>query len=195
MAYQDVLPAKSEIFDYWKSRLGELGIFIDWGEPRCWACGFHYRYKYDVSNPGADWRRVLAGWDRIPLQRCHIVPRSLQGSDGVDNLFLMCRECHDAAPNTPYPDIFFEWARKQSHIQRENDKLLAAMRSFDLTEADFPNVHKIVVSEEFQSWTSNKLGLHRPQSNYPSISSRLTPATMIGLILKYMRSVEVQDAP
>jgi hypothetical protein len=195
MTCQDTLPAKSEIFEYWKDRLGEIGFLIDWGEPSCWACGFHYRDKYDVCNPRAGWKRILTGWDRIPLQRCNIVPRSLQGSDGVDNLFLMCRECHDTAPNTLFPDIFFQWARKQSHCQRENDRLLVAMRWFDLTEADLPKVNEILLSEAFRSWTPNKFGLHRPQSNYPSVSSRLTPATMVGLVLMYMRTVEAQREP
>ena len=31
MPYVDDLPLKSQIFEAWKDRLGELGFFIDWG--------------------------------------------------------------------------------------------------------------------------------------------------------------------
>lgn len=191
--YQDDLPAKSEIFDFWKSRLHERGILIDWGEPGCWACAFHYSDKYDIRSPSADWVAIFRCWDRIPLQRCHIIPRSLGGSNTVDNLFLMCRECHDHAPNTPFPEIFFEWARAQSHLKREGNKFLTAMNWFGLTENDMAHVKDVMRSESFKQWVLGNLGIHRPQSNYASTSSRLTSATMIGLVVQFMRTVE--DSP
>jgi len=95
--FTDDLPSKSQIFEYWRERLPPLGFRIDWGEPGCWACGFHYGAKYDVKRPDARW--------------CEI---SLGGTNDVANLFLMCRECHDLAPNTSVLEIFFEWARAQS---------------------------------------------------------------------------------
>jgi hypothetical protein len=112
--FVDNLPSKAEIFDYWKERLPALGFFIDWGEPSCFACRFHYGTKYDIKRSDAGWHKIFECWNSIPLQRCHIVPRSLGGTDEVANLFLMCRECHDLAPNTSFPEIFFEWARAQS---------------------------------------------------------------------------------
>jgi hypothetical protein len=47
------LPSKGEIFTYWKNRLEKIGFFIDWGEPGCWACGFHYDAKYDLRGTSA----------------------------------------------------------------------------------------------------------------------------------------------
>ena len=188
--YQNDLPAKSEIFDYWKSRLSEHGIFIDWGEPGCWACGFHYGDKYDIRNSNAGRDAIFRCWDRIPLQRCHIVPRSLGGSDSPDNLFLMCRECHDHAPNTPFPEIFFEWARAQSHFKRESEKLLAAMAWFGPGESNMTHGESVMRSGAFKDWVSGKFGIHRPQSNYATTSSRLTSATMVGLVVHYMRNIE-----
>src|SRR5262249_7160404 len=109
LKFADNLPSKRLIFDHWKHRLPTVGILIDWGEPSCWACRFHYGTKYDIRRSDASWNEILRGWDRIPLQRCHVVPPSLGGTDDVDNLFLMCRECHDLAPNTCIPAILFEW--------------------------------------------------------------------------------------
>ena len=67
MPYIDVLPAKSAIFDYWKDRLPKLGIFIDWGEPSCWACGFFLgaTTRYDIKQPDAGWARILECWNKI----------------------------------------------------------------------------------------------------------------------------------
>src|SRR5206468_8127353 len=83
----DELPSKAEIFDHWKDKLGAFGILIDWNEPSCWACGFHYGTKYDIRRPNAAWSKILKGWNAIPLQRCHITPRSLGGTNEPDNLF------------------------------------------------------------------------------------------------------------
>ncbi len=186
MPWTDTLPSKAQIFDYWKDRFREIGIFIDWGEPSCWACRFHYGTKYDIKRSDASWSGIYAGWDRIPLQRCHIVPRSLGGTDDPSNLFLMCRECHDLAPNTAIPDIFFNWVRSQSPHRRESDKIQEALRAFGVDQVQQKKLTRIIESAEFKEWLGGKLGLHRPQSNYGSVSSRLTPATIVGLAVHYL---------
>jgi hypothetical protein len=188
--FTDDLPLKSQIFEYWKERLPELALFIDWGEPGCWACGFHYGAKYDIKRSDADWPEILQCWNRIPLQRCHIIPRSLGGTNDEANLFLMCRECHDQAPNTSLPEIFFEWARAQSWNVRESAKIRAAFDAFGVDDAAQEDLNELIYSEGFKSWMSGKLGLHRPQSNYAPISSRLTPATFVGLAIYYRRTCQ-----
>lgn len=185
--YTDTLPSKAQIFGCWKDRLQDIGIFIDWGEPSCWACGFHYSTKYDVKQSDASWEKILDGWERIPLQRCHIVPRSLGGTNEPSNLFLMCRECHDLAPNTALPKIFFEWVRAQSFWKREAAKIDEALRAFGISCEQQGMLYQVVQTPAFKSWVNSKFGLHRPQSNYGSISSRLTPATIIGLAAQYLR--------
>jgi hypothetical protein len=181
----DDLPPKSQVFDHWRDRLPKLGILIDWGEPGCWACGFHYDSKYDIKRPDASWEQILKCWDKIPLQRCHVVPGSLGGTNEVGNLFLMCRECHDLAPNSNIPEVFFKWARAQSSLTREAAKICAALNSFGIEAADQNDFCEIIISEEFRTWMSGKCGLHRPQSNYAPRSSRLPPATVIGLAAHY----------
>ncbi|WP_436210545.1 HNH endonuclease [Bradyrhizobium sp. LjRoot220] len=131
--FADDLPSKAEIFEYWKGRLRGLGCRIDWAEPGCWACGFRYGTRYDVKGSQAGWDKVLRCWNSIPLQRCHIVARSLGGTNDISNLFLMCRECHDLAPNTSFPEIFFEWASAQSWDARESAKLSAAFDAFGVS--------------------------------------------------------------
>lgn len=183
----NVLPSKREIFDYWKERLLEIGVFIDWGEPSCWACGFHYEAKYDIKRPDASWEEIFLCWEKIPLQRCHIIPRSLGGSDSVGNLFLMCRECHDLAPNTSIPEIFFEWVRSQAWLRREQARIDQALEAFSVSQHDYPEIQKTINSPEFKVWVDGKMGLHRPQSNYAPRSSRLTPSTIVGLVVYFLR--------
>lgn len=191
----DDLPSKIEIFEYWKDRLDQLGFFVDWGEPSCWVCGFHYRTKYDIKRSNSPWYQVLKCWEKIPLQRCHIVPRSLGGSNKPDNIFLMCRECHDTQPNSSIPEIFFEWARSQNFYKREFGKILAATDAFAVVGADFDGICDTINSNEFKLWVRDKFGLHWPQSNYAPSSSRLTPATMIGLVVAFRRQFRDHDAP
>jgi hypothetical protein len=186
--YIDVRPSKAQIFAYWRDRFPDLGIFIDWGEPSCWACGFHYGIKYDIKSSDANWREIFSCWARIPLQRCHIVPRSLGGADEPSNLFLMCRECHDLAPNTPFPSVFFEWVRAQCHGKRESAKVEEALRCFGISPEQYHELDQVLQSRDFKAWANDKIGLHRPQSNYPSTSCRLTPSTMIGLVAHYLSS-------
>jgi len=187
MPYTDRLPSKARIFSYWKDRFGDVGIFIDWGETSCWACRFHYGVKYDIKSSEASWNEILDGWDRVPLQRCHIVPRSLGGIDEPSNLFLMCRECHDLAPNTALPEIFFEWIRAQSSWRRESAKFEEAFRSFGVRPEQHKEFLLLIESSEFKDWVDGKLGLHRPQSNCAPVSCRLTPATIIGLAVHYSK--------
>lgn len=183
---EDNLPTKAEIFGYWKDRFSALGIFIDWGEPGCWACGFHYDAKYDIKRSDAPWETILKCWDNIPLQRCHIVPKSLDGKDTVDNLFLLCRECHDLAPNSIYPEIFLEWVKHQSWYKREEARINQAMESYDLTEEEKERISTLIEDKIFREWVKGKFGIHWPQSKYASRSYRMTPSTIVGLAKYYI---------
>ena len=188
MPFVSDLPSKGEIFKYWKNRLEKLGFFVDWGEPGCWACGFHYNSKYDLRDSRARWAKVVAKWEKIPLQRCHIVPRSLGGSNKASNLFLMCRECHDLSPNTASREVFFDWARTQCFWHREMAKMKAAMDSFEIEEAHLDELSDLMRSKKFRSWAAKRIGRHWPQSGYAPGSSRISYSTMIGLALDYRRT-------
>jgi hypothetical protein len=106
----------------------------------------------------------------------------------------MCRECHDLQPNTKLPEIFFGWTRAQSCERRESARIEDALRSFGVGSEQFRELTQLVESSDFKAWLDGKLGLHWPQSNYASISFRLTPATMIGLAVHYLRFVRRQQS-
>ena len=124
------------IFDYWKDKVvlysGEVKpaseprpssdwdwVVDDWGEPCCWACGKHAIKDQDLerfcdANPdteGSDFYKKLYDLKSVKsrLNRCHIHPKALGGSDSPENLFLMCEECHVLSPDTTNSAAFFRW--------------------------------------------------------------------------------------
>lgn len=78
----------SEIVDYWAPRIDECDLSVDWSEAEeyCWNCG-----------------------SPKELTRCHIVPHSLGGADKPSNYVLLCRACHEEAPNVADPRIMWDW--------------------------------------------------------------------------------------
>ena len=80
--------SKRAIVDYWSKRIDECDLSVDWSEAEeyCWNCG-----------------------SPKELTRCHIVPRSLGGEDVPSNYVLLCRRCHEQAPNVKDPRIIWDW--------------------------------------------------------------------------------------
>ena len=178
---KDSLPSTTEIFRYWKDRIHIEANWIDWGEPSCWACGLGWEGRYDIKTPNASWTSIERAWERAPLQRCHIVPKSLRGPDTVDNLFLMCRECHDLAPNTPIREIFFHWVKQQSWFRRSENTLKHELEAWRIPKNSYERIASDLKSKRFKAWAKNRIGLHRPQSGYSGLGKKLTPSTLIGL--------------
>ncbi len=76
--------------DYWETRISEMDLgcdFIDALE-MCWRCGCKRK-----------------------LQKCHIIPKALGGSDTSDNLIPLCADCHDEAPDCLDDSEVWDWIR------------------------------------------------------------------------------------
>lgn len=66
------IPKQAAIFEYWSPYLIELNKYIEHtGGFNCFACG----------RPG-------------PLQRSHILPLNMGGTNALSNLHLLCPNCH-----------------------------------------------------------------------------------------------------
>ena len=92
----------SEVVAYWVNKKNSFRKFIDLNEPTCWACGQGWEGRYDIIT--ADFSKA---WSKSPLQVCHVIPKSMGGNEKPSNLVLMCKECHDLAPNTTIPEIMY----------------------------------------------------------------------------------------
>lgn len=181
------IPSKATIFRHWatwyeRARRGA------WGEPSCWACGWYGGTRYDAK--GGTAADIDAAWNAVPLQRCHIVPRSLGGSDVADNLFLMCAECHDRAPNTQSREAFLSWACRQSWHARRAAVMAEEFRGAGLDPTD-PAVLGVFEDAAFKAWMAdaNRVGLHNPQAGS---TARITASSIAVLVAEWlaMRAAE-----
>ena len=60
---------------------------------RCWCCGN----------------------ERRKLQKCHIIPKALGGSNKPENIIPLCAMCHDKAPDVADKDHMFQWIKDQQN--------------------------------------------------------------------------------
>lgn len=80
----------ADIVAHWAGHQTECGLSVDWADAHelCWRCA-----------------------QKRNLQRCHIVPRALGGTELPENLVLLCGQCHAEAPNVSDPEFMWVWLR------------------------------------------------------------------------------------
>jgi len=80
---------------HWSSIVyeGDLGVDFSDAHERCWRCGYKRR-----------------------VQKCHIIAKSLGGSDNPDNLIPLCAACHDEAPDVYEKEEMFNWIKKDHGV-------------------------------------------------------------------------------
>ena len=122
-----------KIFDYWKDKAitnngdivdvndekyfsSSIEVVYDWGEPECFACRKLVAPVLDDKDY-EQWLEDEEGLKKIwnhretrrNLERAHIIPHSLGGNENPDNMFLLCKECHEESPDTNNPKNFFRY--------------------------------------------------------------------------------------
>lgn len=147
----------SKIFGYWKDKsisasgrvyktsaasTNAIDVVVDWHEPECWACREFidkiYDLKtYDQMTDAQIWNSSVV---RNKLNRCHIVPHALGGSDtDPSNYFLLCKKCHEESPDTSDRKIFLRWVYKKRSNANMLGRDLTALVNNILTECDEQN--------------------------------------------------------
>lgn len=126
------LPSKNQIAEYWITRVDEcdLGADCDQLKDHCWRCGEHERRVRDESN----------------IDRCHIVPRSRGGSDGVENLVLLCKYCHSQAPDIADPHVMWDWIKRTRPTYTGLDQLLMKEG-----EKEYRNLFGSTMDQDFEN--------------------------------------------
>ena len=179
MGKRKSMPTKAQIADYWKDKKlpNGLPVVVDWYEPSCWACGMW------VHNP-REGEFIKQGkfneiWnDSIyKLERCHIHPKALGGSNDEDNLFLMCSICHEDSPDTTNRDLFLNWvanrtlddALKNSVIYKINEQLIGLDISL----------------EEFNDFYSDKSRFKLAEERMNSHGFKIVKSTLVAGYLDY----------
>ncbi len=150
-----------EIVEYWekacyKDRTERLPTSLDLGEPTCFACGEYWKGKFDN-------RQGYAGWKAAPLERAHIIPHSLSGSnDDPSNFVMLCEKCHPLNPHTKSRAVYMKWL----HSVKPNRELLLRK----LTEDWFPDEEDLEIAsavwsnptevDYFYDWRAKNTSYH-----------------------------------
>ena len=121
------MPSRIKIFKYWRSdaaikRMKHLSkeadidfnfhLIINSIHQECFACNRMFlKHKWEFGHKNY-------------LQRCHIVPRQLGGSNHVSNIVLLCRHCHLENPNVRNETAYFKWLQfHKSRYEIINDEV------------------------------------------------------------------------
>jgi hypothetical protein len=155
------MPTKAQIFEHWMEWLDRRGM--DWGEPCCWACKRDFNIKYDLNKPSATREDIIKNWERVPLQRCHIIARQFGGEDIPENLFLMCKSCHDRAPNTKSREAFLDWVERQDYTALVQEDIMRELRNFELLDR-IGDVNEMLADRELMKRFFSNSGFHMNQA-------------------------------
>jgi hypothetical protein len=130
---------KAAIAEYWlgtavgSQRFPNNEALFDPDFPACFACGSPA--LEDGDHPPS-WKV----WNQATLDRCHICPHSLGGTDDPTNLVLLCSSCHRDAPNVGDPCYMIKWmTERDTCIDRFSHLLERTLDTFELRE-DFSRV-------------------------------------------------------
>lgn len=133
-------PSHRKILDAWFN-LPEAEIMLGWecfdniaecthNHWNCWACGLPKNQK--------------------ALEKCHIVPHSLEGDNEPLNYFLMCSECHRESPDTKHYKVFISWvSNKSSYTDDFINQIYNTLSQYDAEDREGDEVLKRV-GEEMQ---------------------------------------------
>lgn len=153
------VPKNYEIFKYWEKWLEE-NKFISIDSFCCFACKDQYYNVHIPSNlneviedkilESEDIKRI---WNKLKgIQKHHIFPKQFGGKDDVDNLFLLCRRCHNNAPILRIfkedKTLFLKWVKKQSFY---------VYLSYEIKENIKWLCNNELEIEKFGGWMDNKV--------------------------------------
>lgn len=165
-----------EAKNYWQQIVDECDLSVDWSEAdtHCWRCGC----KKD-------------------LERCHIIPDSLEGKDEPSNIVLLCKRCHADGPNVRDSEIMWDWIKAYRTPFYETFWSIQGMKEYEfiykekvedeleyiLTKAGINNSKEInqIIKEELNSLQKD-VSIHFGQPY-------LNTATMAGLYRMMLKRI------
>lgn len=169
-------PTKAAIAKYWKGLCLEyFDYLMDWGEPSCWACG-RWDHHYDVDLEKVN--DVFRAWNAASyLERCHIMPRSLNGCNCEANFVLLCRDCHKESPDTKDLKLFQRWVRNRENVfalLQKKYTQAAKELDYEIEEGD----DAIISSETFKEFLSE---------NIVFVGGKVAPSSYIACLIEFKR--------
>lgn len=157
-------PSKKMIWQYWSDNGIQRGLDDTRYDNAC---------EFNVC--------VCCGRESSKLERAHIIPHSLGGSNDVSNYILLCSKCHRESPDIANESALIEWMNEQPTemesllrlIQQEMDKY---NKETQMT------VNEIFIKETF-SELFKKAGAH---------GGRYSDATKVYIIREALKKIFIQ---
>lgn len=192
------MPKWTEILSYWSENNHMIPDFVyfELEKPTCWGCNHDFYGRYDYKRGDKSLKSMAKLWERSPLERAHITPRSLAGS-GDASVVPLCKWCHLHAPDVDDPRFFWAWASVQEYEIRREREVLSCMAAFGLN-----NPESILDGSKF-NFGDNKLkefmhthAVHHFDGYFGASLSRSTIAAIMVMYLetitgkKYLPEVE-----
>lgn len=152
------LPTVKAILDYWESAVYEtkketLSFCFDREEPTCFACHDGHNGKYDCKG--------IKGWTDARLQRAHIIPDSLNGSNDPSNFVMLCKSCHKQNPHVKNREVYIRWMNTFHSTQTQ---LVVSYMNSILDSKQLKDLSKLIKSPrqmtKFIKWSSENTGSH-----------------------------------
>ena len=183
------MPSRARILDFWREWLEESGI--DLLEPQCWCCFRIFRNARSflslAKKDNPSWTEIRSAWNAFTdLHRCHIVAQALAGTDEPENLFLMCKRCHDRAPDTTSKEMFLRWVSAQNEGWAEPFTEAAhqtrqALQDFGVdSDEKMGELTTLLESREFKAWARRNMTIH-----LGPYGGTLKPSTMVAALLQF----------
>jgi len=127
---------------------------------------------YVDLEPGEFDRCWCCGNSRRKLQRCHIIPAALGGSDAIENLIPLCSRCHDKQPDVDDPVHTFEWIKAEQNPLTGvgmGDRWEVMQKTMELTKQMKPNkIQCEAIKEWFVYFLDTRVNNHCGQSGQGS---------------------------
>lgn len=180
-------PPKYWIASYWQKECGYnsdegygWSFVIDIGEPSCFACGWYKPtwVTYDAAGGCIDLVKIWAG--TTGLQIAHLVPHSLGGGTAPENLVLLCKECHQEAPDYIDPNYMLDWMRRRgSYVQRQYLQLEEAFKltGMAITKNNAAEVEAALRSEGFKRFFMDRTTTHAAAISLATFAAMLKDYT------------------
>jgi len=111
-----------------------LELNSDYGfiTPFCFAC----------FEPRSEWKK---------LERAHIIPHMLGGSNHPSNFVMLCHSCHLENPNTRSEDVYFQWIKNvKNHKTKKAMSVIKALSIFGVS-CDMINILYSIEGDAFVS--------------------------------------------
>lgn len=137
-------PTRKQIRDHWAERMISLGKIDErYADDPNYATCFACKWRWEAS----EWEHT-----GYPLERAHILARSEGGPDTVENLHLLCPECHKASEMVS-GDAYWAWLESRSLVDRV---LQLAMMAGALNVSTLLSGDVSTLTEHWNRWSAAK---------------------------------------